>query len=516
MRAFARDGDAFAAARPVHPMLFALYPVLRLYSLNMNEVSIVDTLMPLLVVLGATAAAWAALTLLFRDLRRAAIVTSAGVIVVMLYGLVESELSPEGDLRPVLLAGGVAIIIAAFVLAWRLRDSLARATLGLNVISLVLVVLVAIPTTQGVAAELTQGDAGDDDEPVAVRADGSPARDIYHLVLDRYGSEASLRGELAVDNAAFVAWLREQGFDVVDDAYANYTKTTLSVGSTLSMRPVDDIAEELGPGSGNLAPVVRRIRNSRAGRFLQEQGYEYVHLGSWFNQTRDSRIADLSFNPETEVSFGTTLYDQTVLPVLVDRPPKDRQSERRHADAAEYQFAVLEELAEQPGPRYVLAHILLPHAPYVFLEDGTFDADAATFETQLAYLNRWLQGFIEPLLERPEAERPIIVLQGDEGPYPDRFRADQDGFDWSTASDEELVTKFGILNAMYLPGPEGDAPLPAGLTAVNTYPELFARYFGADVPRHPDRVTASTRARPYDLLDVTDRLRATEDHAPAP
>ena len=38
----------------------------------------------------------------------------------------------------------------------------------------------------------------------------------------------------------------------------------------------------------------------------------------------------------------------------------------------------------------------------------------------------------------------------------DCFAAARLDFDWRTASDEELATKFGVLNAMYLPGPEGD------------------------------------------------------------
>jgi hypothetical protein len=126
--------------------------------------------------------------------------------------------------------------------------------------------------------------------------------------------------------------------------------------------------------------------------------------------------------------------------------------------------------------------------------------------TQLAYTNRRLKEFVEPLLALPEDERPIIILQADEGPYPRRLLRDQRGFEWADATDEELITKYGILNAWLLPGPEGEAPLPSGMTAVNTYPELFRRYFGADIPDQPDRVFTSTLDDPLTMTDVTERL----------
>jgi hypothetical protein len=171
---------------------------------------------------------------------------------------------------------------------------------------------------------------------------------------------------------------------------------------------------------------------------------------------------------------------------------------------------VLEDLRDDPGPKYVFAHILLPHPPYVFLEDGSFDAEKATLRSQLTYTNERLKQFLEPLLALPEAERPIIILQGDEGPYPQRLFDDETGFEWDQATDEELVTKFGILDAWLMPGPEGEAPLRPGMSNVNTYPELLRRYFGAEIEDVPDRIYASTKDEPFAMSDITERLAAAE------
>jgi hypothetical protein len=342
-------------------------------------------------------------------------------------------------------------------------------------------------------------------------AAGGAKRDIYHLVLDRYGSADALRTGFGLENASFVAWLRSQGFEVVDDAHANYARTTLSLGATLGMSLLDDIAAAAGPAGQDLAPVVRRIRTSAAGAFLRRRGYEYVYVGSWFTQTRHSENADRLYRPdETVPAFESELDELSSYPVPSDAPKGLPEFQRYHAAAARYQLDVLEDLRDDPGPKYVFAHILLPHPPYVFLEDGSFDPQAATLASQLAFTNRALKRFLGPLLRLPEAERPIVILQGDEGPYPTRLYDDELGFEWAAATAEEIVTKFGILDAWLLPGAAGRRPLPAGMTPVNTYPELFRRYFGAHIPFAADRIYASTKEEPFALSDITERLAAAE------
>ena len=107
----------------------------------------------------------------------------------------------------------------------------------------------------------------------------------------------------------------------------------------------------------------------------------------------------------------------------------------------------------------------------------------------------------------PEDERPIIILQADEGPWSGRATGDRKStFDWADASDDELEIKFGILNAWYVPGGE-DLGLYPTMTSINTFPLLFNRYFGLDYPLLPDRVFA-----PEALLP---QLRHHGRHRPA-
>jgi hypothetical protein len=150
----------------------------------------------------------------------------------------------------------------------------------------------------------------------------------------------------------------------------------------------------------------------------------------------------------------------------------------------------------------------------VFDRDGRYidPAEAATlapadgWHRQLDYTNSRLKAFLERLLAQPADRQPIIILQADEGPWTDAFTAQRTAYDWGTASPDELEIKFGIMNAWFMPGGE-DLDLDPAMTAINTYPVLFTRYFGLEgYELLPDRVATSLGGHPYQLTDITARL----------
>ena len=495
-----------------YPFLFATYSVMQLYANNVGEVPFRDAVIAWLVVLAITVVGYGVLTVLFRDPRRAAVVVAVSVIVMMGFRFLRDAVTPHVPVDPFILLLAVVLAVLLIAIAARKATMLSPITQAMNVTSLLLVGVALAPLMAFASDSLRapQGFAVAALPPVSSQAvvtldSSSPPRDIYFLVLDRYGSEQSLEGGLGIDNAEFVAWLRERGFHVMDDARTNFVRSSLSIAATLSMSMLDVITERVGPESRDFAPVIDLIRNSRAAAFLQGQGYEYVHIGSWFGPTRDSDNADRSYAPDAHFNLASAIVDNSAFRALTDALGVGETFAEMHAGAADFQLELLHSLADEPGPKIVIAHILLPHDPYVYLADGTFAPGQATFQSQLSYTNTQLQALLTPLLELPEAEQPIIILQGDEGPYPERYSVEGDEFDWATATALEVTTKFGILNAMYLPGPQGEASLPSTLSSVNTFREVLRRYFGADLPNLPDRSFGSPYARPYDLTEATAR-----------
>ncbi|MDP9405726.1 MAG: LTA synthase family protein, partial [Actinomycetota bacterium] len=348
-------------------------------------------------------------------------------------------------------------------------------------------------------------------------APGRP-RDIYYLVFDRYGSEANLRERFGFDNSAFTRDLERRGFYVARDSRANHLKTAQSLASSLNLRYLDGLAERHGADTGNLLPVYELLQEHTVGRLLRERGYDYVHIGAWWDPTQANRHAVLNLGYEQRSDFQVLLYDTTLLSELGTRPSDKTADQHRrvHYDGALSQFRHLREVAQRPGPTFTFAHILLPHEPFVFDRDGNFvpladepvRGHTRNYVEQTQFTNGRIDALLDTLLDVPPAQAPIIVIQADEGPHPLRYKADEDGFDWEQASDAELREKFWILNAYHLPGVGAEAPLYPSISPVNTWRVIFNTYFGADLPLLDDRSFIYRDSRHvYDFTEVTDRVR---------
>jgi hypothetical protein len=267
------------------------------------------------------------------------------------------------------------------------------------------------------------------------------------------------------------------------------------------------------------------IQEHQVERFLHERGYRYVNIGNWWGPTKKVRSADENPTMDGATDFEVALDKTTAQPTLDDmRDVPDPPSHHLlHRAAALFDLREIDAVSREPGPKFVIMHILLPHEPYVFDRYGDYpptawnrDAktDTAGYSEQLLFTNDRIRRIVDELLAGPDETDPVVIIAADEGPYPIRYALDQVGFDWDTATPEELETKYGILFAMYLPGdapPGAPEPYPS-MTSINTFPIVFDRYFGTDIPLFPDRIwSSSSWVRPYDLTEITDRLPSFSD-----
>ena len=508
---------------PVHPLLFAIYPVLFLYGQNLGEVTLGDLVAPIAIVLIASLAVYAAARLILRSSGRAALATSLLVVTFFAYGRVLDAVggSPIGGGRLLLVAGGVVVLGMAAILLVK-RDP-TRLNRGLDLVGTVLT-LVAIVGI--VSYEL----------PRALRPPGAPppvnnvtatektTRDIYYIVVEDLGSPKTLVDHFGLIDTHAFDWLTELGFQVPADSATNYGKTIHMLASTMNMDYLEDLAESVGPESGDYHPLYRLVDDNAAARFLKVQGYRYLHIGSWWDPTEKSSIADVNYGISAPSDFTEALVKTTILPEITSRLPRigihlpaqvELSGEGAQYDGAVFGFQKLEDLATAPGPKFVFAHLLVPHDPYVFTEDGKRLTPQArdgltrkqAFLGQAMYVNHRLEEVARNLLSGPEATRPIVIIQTDEGPNPPAFDDDAETFTWTAASQEDLEIKYPVLNAFYLPGVT-NVKIDPGITTVNTFRLLFSTYFGAALPLLPDRLYIyRDKAHPYAFTDITDRLR---------
>ncbi len=495
---------------PLHPVLLAAYLVLHLYAENLSEVLLVDVVSPLARSVGGALVAFAIASLVFRSARRGALVASAGVVAFHAYGHAAPALASWGfDDRGQLTVWAAAIVLAA-IYAWRARGSLGPVTGVLNVVALVLVVLVTASIVPYELGRASRGSVARAATAPDAAVDG-PARDIWYLVFDRFGSDEAIERRFggAVESD-LDEWLASQGFQVPAVSRAAYRATDFSLASTLNLRYLDELTETVGRASGDRTPAHALLEDHEVGRFLREQGYRYYHVGSWFGPTVANAHADESLTFGATSEFESVLRDTTVLPA-VDRAlgnePVDLTFRERHRESALFQLRQLRRLTAAPGPKFVFAHVLLPHDPYVFHGDGSpiteaearATDEAALYQGHVTFVSRHIRETVETLLAGPDSTDPIVIIQADEGPLVCR------NVDCPSLDPDYLAVRFGVLNAMYLPG--SDVAVPDRFTSVNTFRLVFDAYFGADLPLLPDRsFTWPDNDHLYDFQDVTELL----------
>ena len=488
---------------PLYPLLLAAYAVLFLYSTNLGQTTADQVLPVLLISVAVSAVLLVGMAFVLKDWWAAALLLAAGEAVFFGYrnvAIIVRHTAVAGRPMQIFFA---ALLIAALVLVWRRRDWLRGLTRFLNVGIgiLVLVTLISI-----VPHELSEPPAVTHvDIPVsAPLPPGTPMPDIYYLIFDRYGSEHSLDLLYGIKEHGLVDWLEQHGFYVAHDSHANYHRTELSLVSTLNMSMIDDFDT-----------VNQRLQDHAVGRFLKGLGYKYIHIGSWFPPTKTNVMADTLLDIDEPSPFAVAMHDSTLLPKiqrLLGLKARYAYRDIHHAWSS-FGLQAIQDVETMPGPKFVFAHILLPHPAYIYDRNGnylTHAQSAAMTESQAyleqkLYLDKRAEGFLAPLMALPEDKRPIIIVQSDEGPYPAAYQAAGRDWDWVNASDDDINGKFGILNAQYWPG-QADTGLYQTISSVNTFRALFSRYFNADLPLLPDRSLAPSSSTPGGFLDVTDRL----------
>ncbi len=186
-----------------------------------------------------------------------------------------------------------------------------------------------------------------------------------------------------------------------------------------------------------------------------------------------------------------------------------------------WSFDQLERIPPLQGPKFVFAHFVSPHRPYLFGPNGertpssgalNFDDSIPTtdvaqefgeYRDQLLYINKRTLEMLDVLLENSSTD-PIIILQSDTGPA---F-----GFDWSNPDQKNLLTKIGILNAYHLPA-GCDPQLYPTISPVNSFRVVFDCVFGGDYALRPDATYYSDHHSPngYIFTPIDELLTPTPD-----
>jgi len=513
----------------IHPLLFTIFFVLALYSANVAEVSFSEIWIPLFAALGLGLLLLLVALLLIGlirklqkpsnssqpyqiwDFKKAAIVASVFVVLFFTFGHALREVGSWDDLHRTVGATlypnywfalsilWIALLTVVAYFTIKTSRDLSKLTVLLSIVAVTLVIISTVNIIINETKTAAQDTNGSENIADLVKPDIPP--DIYYIVFDRYGGERTLKEVYDFDNSEFINYLFDKGFYVANESRSNYAFTDLSLRSTLNMEFLHkDVPDEM-------------LTDYKVWRSLKSVGYEFIHFGSWWESTRKNPYADMNINYNAIPEFSSYLFQTTwAYPICLELKIVDQWWEEQYKRVL-YKFDRLAEIPEIEEPTFVFAHMMIPHSPWVFKSDGSLltleEAAERSLEVQyidqLIALNNMIRELIDELLSSSDVP-PIIILQADEGPYPERLQREGDAFNWREATESEWRQKYGILSAYYLPNVD-EAILHPSMTPVNTFRLLFNLYFGTDFDLLPDNSYFSNVKDPYEFFDITNKVK---------
>ena len=486
----------------IHPFLFAVFPILFLFAHNVGQVSFSEILMPTAVVLGSTLLLLLLSGWILKDNKKAGIAVSFFLVLFFSYGhaleVVLSwwqigRISLESLHTYLLLSWGILLVCGAYFII-RTRRDLHNVTNILNIMATFLVVisLINIVPYKLKSRVVLQNIKSTENIRVntvdSEKTDTLP--DIYYIILDRYASASALKEAYNFDNSEFINYLSTEGFYIASQSRANYPVTPHSLASSLNMEYINYLSDKVGEESNDWAPLYAMLQDYKVWRFLKARGYKFIHFGARWYPTSKNKYADINFNlPRSLESFPRLLYGTTMLWPIDARFNITEFADYRLTQRKRilYEFEKLAEIPNIKDPTFVFAHMIIPHRPYVFDRYGNFPSREEVskrgkdknYIEQLIFTNKKIKILIEKLLSKSESP-PIIILQADEGVYPQR---EIEG--WKQATKAELRQKMRILNAYYLPHTDKNVLYPS-ITPVNSFRLIFNLYFDTDFELLPD------------------------------
>jgi hypothetical protein len=508
------------------PFLLAIQPVLYLFAINLNDVYFVETIRAIVVFLLLGAVVLLLANRLLHDWLKASTVASLFIFLFFLFGDLSDWIVDTFGLGPLRADLLILALVSACMVLWiwsvqnRIRN-IGLVNLYFNLLSILFLLNIRVPAgtdALGISMSFNQ----ESPMPVAVVEPADPRPDVYYIILDGYGRKDILQALYDFDNSAFLDALRARGFYIAEESSSNYMQTLLSLTSSLNMDYIQSL-QAADTSFENREALIESIHKSKVRNILAQNGYELVSFRNVYHATIQN--AELSYD-DTGLAypvnaFESVVIDRTLVRLLLHVPifrkiliemPYDT-----HRSQILSTFARLQDLPAREGDYFVYAHIIAPHPPFVFDENGKALAHNEPFgladgnyylklkshsrksyiggyRSQIQYINTLVLETVDAILATSETP-PIIIIQGDHGPGS---RLHFGSLDKTLPAE-----RFGILNAYYFPDQNYTSLYPS-ISPVNSFRVVLDQFFGGDYELLPDHHYYSTWGYPFDFVEITD------------
>jgi hypothetical protein len=485
--------------KPLYVIIFAVFPTLSLLGINIGQATLEDGIRPLIFSILLAGFVFAIGYLVFKSIHLSAVATVILMLVFFTYGHLFQALEGVRFLGVKLARNSFLIIfyiaLACFLirLSIKNRSSLPKASSYLNAISIGMLIFPLFQLDRFFVAskEAQQMTLAEINQPLTISISQTEAKpDIYLIVLDGYNRADILKIYFDYDDSGFINQLKALGFTVADCSMSNYNMTNLSLGSELNLNYIDAFfpIEEMSSYEVKANWI---FKNSLVRRSLEESGYKtYTYKSNvypWMNwENVDRQLSPMEQNNFIKeiTAFEKLFIDSTIFkivtlhyPGILDTVHVDPTYQFDSRSISNFIFDTLPQIASEPAPKFVYAHLIVTHTPFYFTSEGDLleqkyretplekNVFIEGYGYQVDYLNKRIIEDLKAILANSESE-PIIILQADHG--------------FLNPITGKLNRPNQILNAYYLPGIE-NKPY-SKISPVNTFRFIFNNYFDADYP----------------------------------
>lgn len=524
----------------VLPLLAGFFPILYLFSANIRQGTLNMLVLPLSVATAVVLALTFLLCFLFKNALQGTLAAAALIIFSFSYGhlLRYFENTRIGSF---LLSNYVIFLLIILLLRtlrtiWKHPEGIKKlipictlAAAGLVIFQLGFIALnykggifgekIALPAQSMLPAT-----------PPDAASVSAKHPDIYYIILDNYQRKDSLVNVLNFDNSEFLNEMENRGFYVASQTSANYVMTFLSLSSSLNMQYHDHEFFQSQQWNNDRAIPNEMIQNNQVVAVLRQYGYRFVNISSGWGPTDNIAEADQNIRFSELNEFNLMILNTTILKPFLDYT--SRENKRMVID---YSFNALGNMPPSDQPRFIFAHMLTPHPPYVFNQDGsapsflnqTYETYAPEYKdaflNQLVYTNHRVLQMVDQILKNNPDNPPIIIIQADHGSSFGNHTGAVKGGPWVHTMEALATGKFdhyasdflrersNILNLYYLPG-DGKELLYPTITPVNTFRLILDHYLGTQYGLLEDKTIFSSYGEVFEFHEAPpDILRKVGD-----
>jgi len=519
--------------RIIHPFLFGIYPVIFLYSRNVGEVFFSSMFVPLLLVIAFTFALMLLLKHPINDRNKLGFILTGFWFYFFAYGNVYGrldELTVGGKLvgtNNFLIPAWTVVFLMGVALVFLLPKNIEKLTKILNVVAVCFVVMClgSIAFKYDKVTNINEKIAEIDPAAGFPELSDIPSElpDVYYIILDQRVRSDILKEFLGYDDSAFLTQLADRGFFVADKSNSNYMETRRSISSTLYCMYLNELVGHISKQSitGSMLKVL--IQSNQVFELFRKCGYTMVSFGNRYVPV-EIRNVDI-FYPNG--SSSGPLLDEYTNELVSNTVITDvfgffagRQTIKSYQEGVLNTFEKLGETAKLQSPHFVYCHIISPHQPYIFDENGVIVQPDKPFRwygvggmpteernqkylAQLKFINKKTIEALDNILANSE-KPPVIILQADHG------------VQWKFGKEREIHdsrTYFAILNAYYFPDSDY-SQLYESISSVNTFRVILNKYFGANFKLLEDRNYFNPfgqpvffHKQPFDFADKTEEVK---------